>query len=171
MGRIKILCPLGIVCAILFCLLRGALFNGTLPQIEEGIFQENAEHFWDKSQSRQAAQIIILTTFLGMAENQVCDSKIILYNKTENKIAIICEISSRAIKSDNLRGIVQIGVLIFGLDEKDPFLITIIPARWSYAKTLICVQNYIVIKNNNFFNLGKIPPPGIPTTGYCATAN
>jgi hypothetical protein len=132
-----------------------------IPRIESGEFEENAEHFWEKSPARQAAQIIIMTTFLELT-SKVCDSKILLYNNPEEKAAIVCEISSQNIRSDNVRGMVQVGVLIFGLENETPILITIIPARWNYVRSLICNFGYKVIQNTSPFNAGGIPLPGIP---------
>jgi hypothetical protein len=150
-----------LLCVIGFFFLRGMALPQAIPRIESGEFQENAEHFWEKSPARQAAQIVIMTTFLELSD-QVCDAKILLYNSVEEKVAIICEISSQNIRSDNVRGLVQIGVLIFGIKDAEPILITIIPARWGYARSLICNFGYKVIQNSRPFNAGGIPLPGIP---------
>ena len=161
MTACKVFCGGVFLCLISLFFLRAMALPQAVPRIESGQFEENAEHFWEKSQVRQAAQIVIMTTFLELAD-QVCDSKILLYNKVEEKVAIICEVSSQAVRSDNVRGIVQIGVLIFGLENDVPVLITIIPARWTYARSLICNFGYKVISNTNIFNQGGIPGPGMP---------
>jgi len=120
----------------------------------QGDFEENAEHFWEKSAIRQKAMMISLLAFLGLSEEIECQQTILLFSQSENKLAAVCDINNQHIKnSRNER--VHVGVMIFRLDGR-PFLLTIIPAKWHYVCSLETSRGYKIIYND-----------GLPPCSYC----
>lgn len=141
----------------------------TLPDLRDGEFEENWEHFNEKGMARKVAMIAGLALFMEWADGETCQSEVVLYNPDRKIVLVACDIKHLGLLDAHNQPFHVVN-LFFGLDALEsgflkPYLFTIIPSKWNY--TLNQLERGFQLTYNSAPHLNPFPPhTGTPPVIY-----